>query len=152
MATGKARGAQAPKAQSLSDRLEAQIEWYDRKATANQRAYKISQIAIIACAIVIPIVAEFSHIAVGIAAGAILLLEGLQHVSKWQENWILYRATCEGLRHEQHLFAEKAGPYADLKPELAQRALAERTGSLVMAEHSKWIRARSEKSETTTGG
>jgi len=151
MATGKARGAQAPKAQSLSDRLEAQIEWYDRKATANQRAYKISKIAIIACAIVIPIVAEFSHIAVGIAAGAILLLEGLQHVNKWQENWILYRATCEGLRHELHLFSEKAGPYADLKPELAQRALAERTGSLVMAEHSKWVHARREKTETTTG-
>ena len=58
---------------------------------------------------------------------------------------------CEGLRNEQHLFAEKAGPYADLKPEIANRVLAERTSSLVMAEHSKWVHARSEKTETTTG-
>lgn len=161
MATGKARGAQVPKAQPLADRLEAQIEWYDRKASANQRAYKAAKVAIIVLAITIPVLAEYGAIPglhdtrallVGIAAGAILLIEGLLHLNKWQENWILYRATCEGLRHELHLFSEKAGPYADLKPELAQRALAERTGSLVMAEHSKWVHARSEKSETTTGG
>ena len=83
---------------------------------------------------------------VGFAAGAILLLEGLQALNKWQENWILYRATCEGLRNEQHLFAEKAGPYAGLKPEAAQRLLAERTSSLVMAEHSKWVHARATRS------
>ena len=70
---------------------------------------------------------------VGFASGAILLLEGLQALNKWQENWILYRATCEGLRNEQHLFAEKAGPYSGRKPEAAQRLLAERSSSLVMA-------------------
>lgn len=50
------------------------------------------------------------------AAGLIVLLKGLQVLNKWQENWIFYRATCEGLRNEQHLYAEKAGPYAGLKP------------------------------------
>jgi uncharacterized protein DUF4231 len=110
--------------------------------------------------VAIPILAEYGYIpglhdsralTVGLAAGAILLLEGLQALNKWQENWILYRATCEGLRNEQHLFAETAGPYADLKPEAAQRLLAERTSSLMMAEHSKWVHARADKSETTTG-
>jgi hypothetical protein len=48
-------------------------------------------------------------------------------------------------------FAETAGPYAGLKPEAAQRLLAERTSSLMMAEHSKWVHARADKSETTTG-
>lgn len=88
MATGKARGPQAPKTQSLWDRLG--VQWYDRKASANQRAYKASKIAIIVLAIAIPILAEYSTaLAVGIAAGGILLLEGLQHINKWQENWIL---------------------------------------------------------------
>jgi len=54
-------------------------------------------------------------------------------------------------RHEQHLFFEKAGPYDGLKPEEAQRLLAERTGALAMAEHAKWVHARSDKTETTTG-
>ena len=96
----------------------------------------------------IPGVEDARALWVGVAAGFILLLEGLQHLNKWQENWILYRSTCEGLRHEQHLFFEKAGPYAGLKPELAQRLLA-RTGALAMAEHSKWVHDRSDKTKTT---
>jgi Protein of unknown function (DUF4231) len=145
----------------LWERLEAQIAWYDRKASQNQRAYKASKIAIIVLALAIPVIAEYAHISdferspallVAIAAGGILLLEGLQHLNKWHENWILYRSTCEGLRHEQHLFFEKAGPYAKMKTEDAQRLLAERAGALVMAEHSKWVHDRSEKTETTTGG
>jgi Protein of unknown function (DUF4231) len=111
-------------------------------------------------AILIPVFAEYGLIPglhdtraflVGAASGAIVLLEGLQVLNKWQENWILYRATCEGLRNEQHLFAERAGPYTGLKPDAAQRLLAERTSSLVMAEHSKWSHAREAKTETTTG-
>jgi hypothetical protein len=154
----KARGS-AAKIEPLWDRLQANIEWYDEKAKHNQRAYKASKIAVIVLAIAIPVLAEYGVVGehdarallVGLASGAILLLEGLQVLNKWQENWVLYRATCEGLRNEQHLFAEKAGPYAGLKPEVANRVLAERTSSLVMAEHSKWVHARAEKTETTTG-
>ena len=161
MATGQKAQAQAPKIAPLWDRLQANIDWYDNKARLNQRAYKASKIAIILLAIAIPFLAEYGFIPglndtrallVGFASGGILLLEGLQAVNKWQENWILYRATCESLRNEQHLFAEKAGPYVELKPEAAQRLLAERTSSLVMAEHSKWAHARSDKTETTAGG
>jgi Protein of unknown function (DUF4231) len=133
MATGQKGRQRAPKMQPLWERLEANIDWYDRKAKINQRAYKASKVAIILLAIAIPILAEYGALPglhdtrallVSIAAGAILLLEGLQQLNKWQENWILYRATCEGLRNEQHLFFEKAGPYANLRPEAAQRLLA----------------------------
>ncbi|HSA83034.1 MAG TPA: DUF4231 domain-containing protein [Geminicoccaceae bacterium] len=120
--------------------------------------HTISKIPIIMLAILIPVLAEYGHVPgfeesraflVGVAAGIIVLLEGLQVLNKWQENWILYRATCEGLRNEQHLFAAKAGSYAGLKPEAAQRLLAERTSSLVMAEHGKWAKAHEHKIETT---
>jgi len=161
MAAGQKGRQQAPNFEPLWERLKGQVDWYDRKAKANQRAYKVSKISIIVLAILIPVFAEYGFIPgfeesraflVGAAAGVIVLLEGLQVLNKWQENWILYRATCEGLRNEQqHLFAEKAGPYANLRPEAAQRLLAERTGSLVMAEHSKWAHARENKIETTAG-
>jgi Protein of unknown function (DUF4231) len=160
MAADQKGREQGPKLAPLWDRLQAQIDWYDRKARANQRAYKFSKIAIIVLAILIPVFAEYGHIPgfedpraflVGAASGAIVLLEGLQVLNKWQENWILYRATCEGLRNEQHLFAEKAGPYAGLKPDAANRVLAERTSSLAMAEHSKWSHAREAKTETMSG-
>ena len=39
-----------------------QIDWYHRKAKANQRAYKVSKISIIVLAILIPVFAEYGHI------------------------------------------------------------------------------------------
>jgi len=39
MATGQRGRAQAAKLPSLWERLEVQITWYDRKASANQRYY-----------------------------------------------------------------------------------------------------------------
>ncbi len=118
-----------------------------------QRAFKAAKIAIIVLALAIPVLAEYGRspaftsraLLVAIAAGGILLLEGLQQVNKWQENWILYRSTCETLRNERHLFVEKAGPYAGLKPQEAQRLLAERMGTMTTAEHAKWIHARHQK-------
>ena len=160
MATKKAQQPQAPKLPPLWERLQAQIDWYDRKASLNQRAYKSSKIAIIVLAISIPGLAEYGRLPefgdtrallVSLAAAVIVLLEGLQHLNQWQENWILYRSTCEGLRNEQLLFNEKAGPYANLRPEAAQRVLAERVGALSLAEHSKWMHARREKDGTTAG-
>jgi hypothetical protein len=121
MAPKKQERSDAPKLPPLWERLQGQIDWYDRKASANQHAYKASKIAIIVCTVIIPIVAEYSPLAVGTAAGVILLLEGLQQVNKWQENWILYRSTCEGLRNEQHHYNEKSGSYAKLTPEEAHR-------------------------------
>jgi hypothetical protein len=50
------------------------------------------------------------------------------------------------LRNEQHLYNEKAGPYAKLTPDEAHRVLAERVGALASAEHSKWVTANRERS------
>src|ERR671935_719356 len=90
MATAKERRPQEPKLPPLWERLQGQIDWYDQRAKANQRAFKASKIAIIVCAVIIPIVAEFSSMAVILAAGVILLLESLQQLNKWQENWMLF--------------------------------------------------------------
>jgi Protein of unknown function (DUF4231) len=85
VATGEGGRQRAAKMPPLWERLEAQIAWYDRKATQDQRAYKWSKVAIIVLAVSLPILAEYGHIGdfertpaflVGLAAGAILLLEG----------------------------------------------------------------------------
>ena len=46
MAPKKQEQSEAPKLPPLWERLQGQIDWYDRKATANQHAYKASKIAI----------------------------------------------------------------------------------------------------------
>jgi hypothetical protein len=62
MAAVQRTRAQAPKLEPLWDRLQAQIDWYDRKAKASQRAYKVSKISIVVLAILIPVFAEYGFI------------------------------------------------------------------------------------------
>ena len=58
MATKKAERAAPAKLPPLWGPAQSADDWYDRKATPNQRAYKASKIAIIVLAISMPIVAE----------------------------------------------------------------------------------------------
>jgi hypothetical protein len=55
MAPKKQERSDAPKLPPLWERLQGQIDWYDRKASVNQHAYKASKIAIIVCATSFPL-------------------------------------------------------------------------------------------------
>jgi hypothetical protein len=135
---------------SVTDRLENQIEWYDRKSGSNQRAYKRIKIVEIIAAAVIPFASAFNndfHYA-GYITGAlgviITILEGLLHLNQYQENWAAYRSTCEALKHEKYCFLAKAADYATAADPRA--LLAERIESLVSQEHAKWSASQQQAS------
>src|ERR1700756_3367236 len=84
------------------DRLEDQINWYDRKSGWNQRWFKRIKVTEIIAAALIPFLSagKLPHFAL-ITAGLgvlITLLEGLLHLNQYQQNWITYRSTCESLK------------------------------------------------------
>jgi hypothetical protein len=124
-------------------RLEDQIAWYDAKSQHNQRWFKLLKVCQIITAAAIPVAAGASAPAwlVGGAGALIVVLEGLQQLQQYQQNWITYRSTCERLKHEKFLFAARAGPYASSEPEAL---LAERVESLVSQEHAAWVSQREE--------
>lgn len=136
-------------------RLEDQIGWYSRESTEAQRAYKRIKVLQLVAAAAVPVAAAAEAAAWVVAAlgGIVLVLEGLQQLGQYQANWIAYRATCESLKHEKHLYLAGAGPYTD--PAAAQRTLAERIEGLVSQEHAKWVSAREEgkpgQTETAAG-
>lgn len=120
-------------------RLEDQIDWYDRKSKLNQRFFHWLKIIEIVIAAFIPFLSGISAPAIltGGAGVLIVVLEGLQHLFQFQHNWITYRSTCENLKHEKYLWLAKSGPYADNKnPDIL---LADRIESLISQEHAKWI-------------
>lgn len=132
-------------------RIRDQIEWYDRKSRHNQRWFKRLKICQIVTAAAIPVMAgaEAPYWLVGGAGALIVVLEGLQQLQQYQQNWAAYRATCERLKHEQFLFAAQAGPYAaSPSPEAL---LAERVEGLVSQEHAAWVSQQEEvgRAETT---
>ena len=132
-------------------RLEEQIEWYDRKSQYNQRWFKRLKICQIVTAAAIPFAASLSTpLWVPGGGGAlIVVLEGLQQLQQYQQNWTTYRATCERLKHERFLFLAHAGAYAtDDAPEAL---LAERVEGLVSQEHAAWVSHREEAGKKAGG-
>ena len=133
----------------IMERLEDQIAWYDRKSTFNQRIYKRIKVVEILAAAVIPLISGFSfpyHTLVTGGLGVLItVLEGLIHLNQYQKNWIAYRSTCEGLKHEKYAYLGNAAPYSGVPD--AHALLAERVESLVSQEHSKWASIQSQDSQ-----
>jgi len=79
---------------------------------------------------------ELNRLIAAALGALIVVIEGLQQLYQLQTNWLLYRSTCESLKHEKYLFLASAGPYgAASNP---HTLLAERIESLVSQEHAKW--------------
>lgn len=132
------------------DRLEDQISWYDRKSSVNQRWYRRTKLLEIVTGAAIPFLAVYAKPAVTGAMGAlIVVLEAVQHLYQFQQNWTSYRSTCEGLKHEKYLWLGEAGPYGNA--DNANALLADRVESIISQEHSKWIAGQSKGKEQKEG-
>lgn len=123
-------------------RLQDQIAWYDAKSNLCQQRFKLLKICQIVLAAGIPVAAGASAPAwlVGGAGALIVVLEGLQQLEQYQQNWTSYRSTCEQLKHEQFLFLSSASAYATAED--PEALLAERVESLVSQEHAAWVANR----------
>jgi Trk K+ transport system NAD-binding subunit len=67
----------------------------------------------------------------------VVVLEALQSIYQFQNNWISYRSTAEALKHEKYLWYAGAGHY--LNAENPEALLAERIEALISTENAKWI-------------
>src|SRR4029077_14406105 len=133
-------------------RLQDQIAWYDSKSQTAQSMFKLLKICQIVLAAAIPVAAGVSAPSwlVGGAGALIVVLEGLQQLEQYQQNWTAYRSTCEQLKTEQSLSLSGAGPY-NAAPD-REALLAERVESLVSQEHATWVANREEASKKLEGG
>jgi len=125
-------------------RLQEQIGWYDEKSRVCQQRFKLLKILQIFTAAAIPVAVVLSA-ADWLVAGAgalIVVLEGLQQLEQYQQNWTAYRSTCEQLKHEQFLYLAGAGPYRDAADR--DLLLAEHVEGLVSQEHAAWASNRKE--------
>jgi hypothetical protein len=141
----------APEESPAWTRVKDQIAWYDAKSQHAQRWFKGLKICQIVTAAAIPVAAAISAPLwlAGAGGALIVVLEGLQQLQQYQQNWTTYRATCERLKHEQFLFMAHAGPYGTApNPEAL---LAERVESLVSQEHAAWV-SQQEEAHRQMGG
>jgi hypothetical protein len=145
------RVADPPESPALK-RVRDQIGWYDRKSRYNQRWFKALKTCQIVAAAAIPVAATGSvpDWIIGAAGALIVVLESVQQLQQYQQNWITYRATCERLKHEMFLYLSRAGSYATAAEPDA--LLAERVEGLVSQEHAAWAAHREDATQKPAGG
>jgi hypothetical protein len=129
----------------IQDRLQDQIDWYDRKSSENQQTFKRLRKAEIVAAAIIPftsgLTASFDgavipgSIVTGLLGVAITIFASILALGQHQENWIEYRTTCESLKKEKFMFQTGVEPYDgdDAFPILVQRV-----ETLVSKENTNW--------------
>lgn len=138
----------------IIDRLEDQIDWYNRKSLSAQRMFKRIKVVEIFAAAMIPMLASLSfprHTLVVAGLGVLItVLEGILHLNQYQQLWSTYRSTCEALKHEKFAYLGKAGPYASAAD--PHVLLADRIESLVSQEHAQWssLQQRTEKAANSS--
>ena len=134
----------APPASPAWQRLEDQLGWYERNSARCKRWFhrlKVLQIVVAAC---IPVTAALgaSAAVAGVLGAVIVVVEGLQQLFQYQQNWTSYRATAESLKHEKYLYLSRAGAYRDAADPDA--LLAERVEARVSTEHTAWVNEQRE--------
>ncbi|MES9726404.1 DUF4231 domain-containing protein [Bacillus safensis] len=140
----------------MKDRLEDQIEWYDKKSMQHQKKYKNMKVVIIILAPAIPILSVLTKfnslyvtLLIATAGGIITILEGLLSLGKHQENYIEYRRICETLKHEKYQYYTKTGVYSEGD---TFKLLVERTESIISQENINWANMQNKaKGETNNG-
>jgi len=125
----------------IKDRVDGQIEWYDRKSGTNQRWFRWLRIVEIIAAASIPLLAGYADsiaelkVVIGILGLLVAVIAGVLGLYQFQENWTGYRTTCEALKQERYLFLTKTQPY-DQGDSFS--LFVQRVESLLSKEHANW--------------
>gem|GEM_PF-274746 len=131
--------------QYLEQRVNDQIQWYEKKSAINQKRYKQCQIGAIVFGAAIPLLTAISfedfevllRFTIALLGSLIAIMNALVSLYKFQDNWVQYRTAAESLTREKFLFLTKSRPYAgDEEKDFKQ--LVERCELTMSSENSVW--------------
>jgi heme/copper-type cytochrome/quinol oxidase subunit 3 len=121
----------------LSTRYETAVNWYDAKSIRNKFWYYFIQTSLITLSAVTPILALVElKWPTTITASVVAILTGLLKFLQLQENWLNYRAVCETLRKEFHIFNADIGDYSHAIDK--QQLFVDRVENVISREHTLW--------------
>lgn len=129
--------------QYLIDRVDNQINWYDKKSTTAQKFYKLYQIIEIILAALIPLFSGYATVCplipiiIGIFGATIAVIEAITKLYKFHENWIQYRSTCELLRYQKYLYITGSAPY-NKDEETIDNIFVRNIENIISSENNQW--------------
>ena len=134
------------------DRVDHQIRWYDRHATTARIWYCSIKLAQIILAASVPVAAglDLPKLLTGSLGGLIVILEGVQQLYRFHDNWVRYRWTASAMEREKSLWTARAGDYATADRPNALLAL--RIEDLTSREATQWVALQQPPSTRTGSG
>lgn len=139
----------------LEERVDDQIQWYDKKSQSSQKWYKRLQVIEIVLASFIPLLSAYSTtskqiaIIVGIFGAIIAIIESVSKLYKYHENWIQYRTTCEMLKFQKYLYLTGSSPYNNEK-ETIDNLFIRNIENIVSSENNQWKSINRDKEAANT--
>jgi hypothetical protein len=142
---------------AVLDRIDYHIRRYHSMATGSGTFFKVFKLLTLVSAALVPLLAANADrvfVAVdatavtgaALAAGLgalIVVIEGVQQLYQWQQNWVGYRATALALSTERALYRARAGDYE--RTPAPHRLLASRTEEIMSREHQSWTSSRTQQ-------
>jgi Protein of unknown function (DUF4231) len=121
-------------------RATQQQAWYDAHAVRARIGYWSIKVIQLVLGAAVPVVAGVHAPAeiTGSLGALIVVLEGIQQLFQFHENWIRYRLTATNLTRERNMYEARVGDYAGANP-AARLALA--VENIVNSEATSWARA-----------
>ena len=127
----------------IQDRVEQQINWYDRKSTSNKKWFYFLQIIVLVMSVAVTVVSILSivfesiwiRLGIGTLGAIATIATGIISICQFRKNWIEYRTTAESLKCEKYMFKTKTGFYAENDP---FPVFVERIEALISKEHKDW--------------
>jgi hypothetical protein len=125
-------------------RADDLIHWYDRHATSARIFYCSIKVTQIVLAAAVPVAAglDLPKLIIGSLGGLIVVLEGIQQLYRFHDNWVRYRWTTAAMQREKALWTVRAGDYATADRPEAQ--LAVRIEDLCSREATQWVALQSQ--------
>jgi hypothetical protein len=131
--------ASSVSAPAVITRLQEQQAWYNDHANRARIMYWTIKVIQLVLGASIPVVAGLHAPAAvtGSLGALIVVLEGVQQLFQYHDNWIRYRMAATALAKEGNLFQARAGDYSTGNP-LA--LLAVRTEAITSDEATAWLK------------
>ena len=125
-------------------RVDDQIRWYERHATTARIWYCGIKVAQIVLAAAVPVAAglDLPKLITGSLGGLIVVLEGIQQLYRFHDNWVRYRWTTAAMEREKALWTARAGDYSDA--DRPDALLALRIEDLSSREATQWVALQSQ--------
>lgn len=139
----------------LKNRVDNQIEWFNKKSGAYKRYYNILRMLELVIAGLIPFLTGYVDLyilikpTIGLMGVLVGLIAGILSLFKFQENWIQYRSACESLQSEKYLFQTNAAPY---DTDQAFHIFVQKVESMLTGENRAWSQYTKSAGESGSKG